>query len=55
MGLNAFGVSLLRNIAPVDPNSVLSLLEGVISKENSHIFFHVRMIITLILLEFLDL
>ncbi|MEK4290420.1 hypothetical protein [Paenibacillus sp. FSL P4-0502] len=39
MGLNAFGVSLLRNIAPVDPNSVLSLLEGVISKENSHIFF----------------
>ncbi|MCL6601288.1 MAG: hypothetical protein K6T94_00285 [Paenibacillus sp.] len=37
--LNGFGVTLLRNIAPVDPNSVLSLLEGVTSKENSHVFF----------------
>ncbi|QSF46195.1 hypothetical protein [Paenibacillus tianjinensis] len=39
MNLNEPGITLLRNIAPVNPNLVLSLLEGVVNQENPHIFF----------------
>lgn len=39
MNYNQLSVTLLKNIAPIDPNSVLSLIEGVVNKENSHIFF----------------
>ncbi|CAH1208204.1 hypothetical protein PAECIP111892_03069 [Paenibacillus auburnensis] len=39
MNLNQLGITLLRNIAPVEPTSILSLLERLTDKEECHLFF----------------
>lgn len=39
INLNQLGVTLLRNIAPADPETILSVIEGVAEKEGSHSFF----------------
>jgi len=39
INLNQLGVTLLRNIGPAVPETILSVLEGVVGKEGSHLFF----------------
>lgn len=39
INLNQLGVILFRNIAPVDPEGILSALESVVEKEGSDLFF----------------
>lgn len=39
MNLNEFGVSLLKNVAPVDPELTLSVLERLVWKEGAQRFF----------------